>query len=207
MTTIWIIAMVCGFLLGAVPRLAAQVSDVPLPTRVAVVDMNTAIIATQEGKKVFEEVQKRFEPRAQDLERKQREVQALQERYQRQATTLSEQERLRLTRQLEENQRTLKRGQEDFQADSQREQQDAYGRLLAKMRRIINEYAARNGYVLVVDYRQIPVYFVHKSIDITEDLVRRYDVANPMEAAGSGTTAPSGTAPAASPSPAPPEKP
>ena len=206
MTTLWMIAMVCSLLLGAVPRLAAQLADVPLPTRIAVVDMNTAILATQEGKKVFEEVQKKFQSRAQGLERQQREVQALQERHQRQATTLSEQERRRLTRQLEENQRSLKRAQEDYQADSQQESQDAYGRLGAKMQRIINDYAAQNGYVLVVDYRQIPVYYIHKSIDITEDLVRRYDAANPSEAAVTPPPA-GGGQPATNPSSSPPEKP
>lgn len=193
----WVIVTAFALLWGSSPSLKAQVSDVPLPTRIAVVNMNAAIAATAEGSKVTEDLQKKFEPRRQELESKQREVQALQQRYQQQSTTLSEQERRRLARQLEEEQRSLKRSQEDYQADSQIESQDAFNRLVDKMRQIISQYAAQNGYVLVLDYSQIPVFYVHKSIDITDDLVRRFNTANPVESAT--TTA----APAPSPASAP----
>lgn len=193
----WVIVTAFALLWGSSPSLKAQVTDVPLPTRVAVLNMNAAIAATAEGKKVTEDLQKKFEPRRQELESKQREVQALQERYQQQSTTLSEQERRRLARQLEEEQRSLKRSQEDYQADSTIESQDTYNRLMDKMQQIISQYAAQNGYVLVLDYSQIPVFYVHKSIDITDDLVRRYNTANPVESAT--TTA----APAPSPASAP----
>ncbi|MCZ6904546.1 MAG: OmpH family outer membrane protein [Acidobacteria bacterium] len=193
----WVIVTAFALLWGSSPGLRAQVSDAPLPTRIAVVNMNAAIAATAEGSKVTEDLQKKFEPRRQELESKQREVQALQQRYQQQSTTLSEPERRRLARQLEEEQRSLKRSQEDYQADSQIESQDAFNRLVDKMQQIISQYAAQNGYVLVLDYSQIPVFYIHKSIDITDDLVRRFNTANPVESAT--TTA----APAPSPASAP----
>ena len=193
----WVIVTAFALLWGSSPGLRAQVSDAPLPTRIAVVNMNAAIAATAEGSKVTEDLQKKFEPRRQELESKQRDVQALQQRYQQQSTTLSEQERRRLARQLEEEQRSLKRSQEDYQADSQIDSQDAFNRLVDKMQQIISQYAAQNGYVLVLDYAQIPVFYIHKSIDITDDLVRRFNTANPVESAT--TTA----APAPSPASAP----
>ena len=185
----WVIVTAIALFLGGSSRLGAQITDVPLPTRVAVVSMNAAIASTAEGKKTTADLQTKFEPRRLEVESKQREVQALQERYQQQSTTLSEQERRRLARQLEEEQRSLKRSQEDYQSDSQIESQDAFNRLAEKMQRIINEYAAQNGYVLVLDYSQIPIYYVHKSIDITGELVRRYDAANPVESADTGAPA------------------
>ena len=193
----WVIVTAFALLWGSSLSLRAQISDAPLPTRIAVVNMNAAIAATAEGSKVTEDLQKKFEPRRQELESKQREVQALQQRYQQQSTPLSEPERRRLARQLEEEQRSLKRSQEDYQADSQIESQDAFNRLVDKMQQIISQYAAQNGYVLVLDYAQIPVFYIHKSIDITDDLVRRFNTANPVESAT--TTA----APAPSPASAP----
>jgi hypothetical protein len=51
--------------------------------------------------------------------------------------------------------------------------------------------------VLVIDGAQIPVYYAAKEIDITDEIVQRYDVANPVE---SGAAAPAATAaPAAKP--------
>ena len=185
----WVIVTAIALFLGGSSRLGAQFADVPLPTRVAVVSWNGAIASTAEGKKTTADLQAKFEPRRKEVESKQRKVQALQDRYQQQSTTLSERERRRLARQLEEEQRSLKRSQEDFQSDTQIESRDAFNRLEEKMQRIINEYAAQNGYVLVLDYSQIPIYYVHKSIDITGDLVRRYDAANPVESAGTGAPA------------------
>lgn len=186
----WIAVTIIVLLLGGTPFLGAQVADIPLPTRVGVVNINAAVASTGEGKKATQALQEKFAPRQEGLQKKAREVQALQEKFQQQSTTLSEQERRRLTRQLEESQRALKRDQEDFQADSQIESQDAFNRLVEKMQTIIRDYSGQNGYVLVIDYTQIPTFYVHKSIDITEDIVRRYDAAHPVES--SGATAPSG---------------
>lgn len=186
----WIAVTTIALLLGGTPLLRAQVADVPLPTRVGVVNINAAVASTGEGKRATQTLQEKFAPRQEELQKKTREVQALQEKFQQQSTTLSEQERRRLTRQLEESQRALKRDQEDFQADSQIESQDAFNRLVEKMQTIIRDYSGQNGYVLVIDYTQIPTFYVHKSIDITEDIVRRYDAAHPVQS--SSTAAPSG---------------
>ena len=186
----WIAVTIIVLLLGGTPFLRAQVADVPLPTRVGVVNINAAVASTGEGKLATQSLQEKFAPRQEELQKKAREAQALQEKFQQQSTTLSEQERRRLTRQLEESQRALKRNQEDFQADSQIESQDAFNRLVEKMQAIIRNYSGQNGYVLVIDYTQIPTFYVHKSIDITEDIVRRYDAAHPVES--SSTATPSG---------------
>ena len=152
----WVIATIGSLLLGAAMPAAAQLSDAPLPTRIAVADVTGAIGTTAEGKIVLEGIQKKYEPRRQQLEADQKELQAMQDRYTRQGTTLSESERLRLERQLQESQRLYRRDQEDLKAEFQRAQQDAGQRLGQKMQRIIKEYAAQNGYVLVIDYRQMP---------------------------------------------------
>ncbi len=185
----WVLATIGSLLLGAAMPAAAQLSDAPLPTRIAVADVTGAIGTTAEGKIVLEGIQKKYEPRRQQLEADQKELQAIQDRYTRQGTTLSESERLRLERQLQERQRKYRRDSEDLQAEFQRDQQDAAQRLGQKMQRIINEYAAQNGYVLVIDYRQMPIHYIHKSIDITQHLIRRYDAVH---------SAP-GAAPAAAP--------
>ena len=179
----WVLATIGSLLMGVAMPAVAQVSDVPLPTRIAVADMTVAIGTTAEGKQVLEGIQKKYAPRRQRMEDDQKKLQADQDRYNRQGTTLSEAERLRLERQLREGQRKLQRDQEDLQADYQRDQQDAGQKLGQKMQRIINEYAAQNGYVLVLDSRQTVLHYIHKSVEITEDLIRRYDAAYPVPGA------------------------
>ena len=179
----WVLATIGSLIMGLAMPAVAQVSNAPLPTRIAVADITVAIGTTAEGRQVLEGIQKKYEPRRQQVEVDQKGLQADQDRYNRQGTTYSEAERLRLERRLREGQRKLQRDQEDLQADYQRDQQDAAQKLQQKMQRIINEYAAQNGYVLVIDSRQTVIHYIHKSVEITEDLIRRYDAAYPIAGA------------------------
>ncbi len=54
------------------------------------------------------------------------------------------------------------------------------------MLRVVSDYAQQNGFVLVMEYGpSAPVYYAAKEIDITDEVVKRYDAANPVAAAAS----------------------
>jgi outer membrane protein len=166
--------------------------------KLGVLNLQEAIQNTGEGKKVFAEIQKKYTPRQQDLQRQQQEINALQDQLQRQAATLSDEERVRLTRELEDKQKIFKRATEDANADYNADTQDAFRRIGQKMVRIVNEYAQQNGFALIIDDAQLPVYYVAQEIDLTEEMVRRYDAAHPVEAA-SAPAPPGGSGAAARP--------
>ena len=68
---------------------------------------------------------------------------------------------------------------------------------------VIDDYAQQNGLVLVIDGAQIPVYYAAKDIDLTAEIVKRYDAANPV--AGAETSPKPGARPPAASSPAKPK--
>ncbi len=185
---------VLGLLLA--PALACAQAPAGSPGKVGVISLQEAIGSTAEGKKAFEDLQKKYEPRRQDLQRQQQEISALQDQIQRQGATLSDEERVRLGRELEDKQKIFKRATEDANADFQADNQDTYRRLAQKMVRILNDYAQQNGFVLVVDQAQIPVYYVAPQIDLTDEMIKRYDAANPVETASAPPPAPATSAPA-----------
>lgn len=174
------------------PLLSWAQTPAATPGKVGVINIQEAIASTAEGKKAFADLQKKYQPRQQELQRQQQEITALQDQLQKQATTLSDEERLRLNRELEDKQKVFKRATEDANADFQGDNQDAVRRIGQKMVRLISEYAQQNGFSLVMDDAQIPVYFVAREIDITEDIVKRFDGAYPVATTGTpGTTTPS----------------
>lgn len=176
--------------------------------KVGVINLQQAIANTQEGKKAFTDIQKKYQPRQQDLQRQQQEIQALQEQLQKQAATLSDEERLRLSRELEEKQKLFKRAQEDATAEYQADNQDALRRLGRKMVQIINDYAQKNGYSLILEEAQVQPYFLTPDVDLTEIIAKRYDAANPVEGAATSGAAPAPAPGAATPAAAtPPAKP
>jgi len=105
------------------------------------------------------------------------------------AATLSDDEQRRLNRDLEEKQKLLKRSQEDAQADFASDRDEMLRRIGQKMMKIIDDYARQNGFVLIMGSDQVPIYYAAKEVDLTEQIIKLYDAANPAEAVSSGVPA------------------
>jgi outer membrane protein len=162
----------------AVP-MAAHAQD-----KVGVINLNAAIGGTAEGKKAIADLTAKFAPRKQELERLQQEIQSIQDQLSKQSATLSDDETHRLQRDLEDKQRTLKRNADDAQSDYNADTEDTVRRIGQKMVKIISDYATQNGFALVIDDAQVPIYYASKDIEISAEIVKRYDAANPLPSAG-----------------------
>ena len=93
---------------------------------------------------------------------------------------MSDDEQRRLQRDLEEKQKELKRSTDDAQSDYNADMEESVRKIGQKMARIVGEYAQQNGFVLIIDDAQIPIYYASKDIDISVECVKRYDAANPV---------------------------
>jgi len=168
--------------------------------KIGVINIQLAIANTAEGKKAIADLQKKYQPRQQELQRLQQEIQAIQDQLTKQSATLSDEEQGRLSRDSEEKQKLLKRSAEDAQNDFNRDRDETISKLGQKMVKVISEYAPQNGFTLVLDDAQVPIYYASKDIEITEEIVKRYDAANPV--AEAGAPAKPATTHAAAPTPA-----
>jgi len=165
--------------------------------KLGVININAAIAGSEEGKKVIADLQKKYQPRQQEIERLQQEAQSDQDRLTKQASTLSADEQGRLSRDLEDKQRLLKRATDDAQTDFAADRDGAVRRIGQKMVQVISDYAEHNGFNLVLDGAQVPIYYAAKGVDITPEIVKRYDAANPV--AGGATPAKPAAKPAVRP--------
>jgi outer membrane protein len=162
---------------------------------VAVINIQQAIATTAEGKQALDKLQKKYQPRRQDLEQQQQQITALQDQLQRGATTLSDDEKFRLSRQIQDKQRLLKRAQDDATSDFQADSQDVIQRIGQKMVKVIDQYAKSHSLALVLDDSQLPLYYVAQGTDITAAIVKLYDQANPVAASTSSSTPTKSTTP------------
>lgn len=155
-------------------------SATPAQGKIAVMNIQLAIANTAEGKKVIADLQKKYQPRQQELQRLQQEIQAIQDQLTKQSATLSDEEQGRLNRDAEEKQKLLKRSAEDAQNDFNRDRDEVINRVGKKMLVVISDYAKQNSFTMVLDDAQIPIYYAAKDIEITEEIIKRYDAANPV---------------------------
>ena len=167
-------------LVAGASSLRAQTAAPAAPGKIGVINIQAAIAGTVEGKKVIGDLQKKYQPRQSELQRLQQEIQAIQDQLSKGQATLSEDEQGRLSREAEEKQKLLKRNAEDAQNDFNRDRDEAINRIGVKMVKVINEYASKNGFSLILDDAQIPVYYAAKEIEVTAEIVKRFDAANPV---------------------------
>ncbi len=176
--------------LGLPLMLHGQGNSSATGTSVAVINIQQAIATSAEGKQALDELQKKYQPRRQDLQQQQQAISALQDQLQRGATTLSDDEKFRLSREIQDKQRLFKRAQEDANSDFQADSQDIIQRIGKKMVQVINQYSQSHNLSLVLDDSQLPLYYVAKGTDITAPIVKLYDQANPVAAASSSPAVP-----------------
>lgn len=175
--------------------------------KVAVINIQSAIVSTKDGQKAAGEIEARFNPKKAEFEKRQTEISQLQDQLNRGRNTLSEEAQQNLARQIDQKTKSLKYDTEDAQADLQQEDQKIMGELYGRIRAVIDKYAKDNGYVLVLNVgaQQSTVTYASSAIDITRDIIELYDKNAPSTPASSAK--PSTPPPAAAaPKPAPPAK-
>lgn len=151
-------------------------------TRVAILNVRGAIVSTAEGKQASAELQSQFAPRTNELENLRKQVQDLQKRLADGERTLSDDEKNRLARQIDSLSRQFQRKQESLQEDLNEAQNEVIERIGQKMMDVLDRYVRENGIGVVLDVsaQTTPVVYASPTINITQDVVRLYDQANPV---------------------------
>ena len=179
------------------------------PSKIAVLNVRNAIVATAEGKQAQAQLQSQFAPKQNELQSTQKQIEDVQRRLSEGARTLSDEEKGKLQRQGELLTRRLQRDNDGLTEELNAAQGEIIDGIGRKMLDVLDRYARENGYVAVLDTsaQGSPVIYGSSQADITQDVVRLYDQAYPIKA-GSPAAAAAAPAPkAATPAPAPAKKP
>jgi outer membrane protein len=185
------------FVLPAAVLCSALQLPAQTTNKVAVINVQSALISTKDGQKAASEIQSRFNPKKADLEKRQTEITQLQDQLNRGRNTLSDEARQNLVREIDQKTKALNRDTEDAQAELNQEEQKIMGELLGRLTLVINKYAKDNGYVLVLDdsSQQTPLIYASSTIEITKEIVEMYDKNAPSAPAAPGAAAPKPAAP------------
>lgn len=165
------------------------------PTKVGIIDIQRAVMSTNEGKRDLEALNKKYEPRQAALQKQRTELQELGKQL-RASDKMTGDARAALVKDLEQKQITLRHDAESAQIDYQAEQREIVGRVLKKMAPVVDKYAKDNGYTVIFDaqfWPQGPVLWANAAAaDVTGAIVSAYN-------AQVTAAAPAGQAPATTP--------
>lgn len=196
-------ALLC-FALGASAQtastpVAAATADVPAaaagPAKIAVIAFQAVVTQTNEFQRNLGDLQKKYEPKRDELKTLGGQIEALQKTLQTQSSTLNDETRDTDAREISEKQKLLQRDQEDDQNDFQQDMQDSFNKVAAKVGDVLIAYAQEHRFTLVLDggeQQAQTVLYANPGTDITRAVLDAYNTK-------SGVPAPAGPPAAVAP--------
>ena len=177
-----------AFAQSAAPSAAAA----PAVAKVGIINIQAAIVTSNEGQRDFESLQQKFDPKRQELESLNKEVDELQKRLNTQGDKLNDEARGDLLKQLDAKKKTLQRNYEDANTDIQAQQNEIANRIGQKLVEVLDKYAKDNNFTLILDVsgQSSPVLWAASSVDITKPVVDAYNAASGVAAPARPATAP-----------------
>jgi outer membrane protein len=186
-------------------------------TKIGTINIEQAVVNSNEGLRDFEALRKKLEPKQNELKSQNDELEALQKQLQTQDSKLNDEARANLVKQIETKKKSFDRAVQDAQEDAQNQQKEIFQRILQKMAPVIVKHAQDGGFAMIVDtsnpWPQSPILWYGEGGDITRAVVDLYNTQSGIPApATSGVTPakpasakPAAPKPAASGNPAPPK--
>jgi len=206
-----IFTLASGFALSAAAQTTAApaTAAAPGPAKIAVIAFQVAVAQTNEGQRNFADLQKKYDPRRQQLKTLSDEIDGLTKQLQASADKLTPVEQQSKATAIDTKKKQLDRDSQDAQNDFTQEMQDVYNALASKVYDVMQAYAELHGYTLVLDVsqQQSPVLYASTATNITKDIIDAYNVKSgvpaPPASASTGVDAPR-PAPRTAPKPAAP---
>lgn len=210
-----VLTLASGFAMSAAAETPAASATAAAPAagpaKIAVIAFQVAVAQTNEGQRNFADLQKKFDPRREQLKKMSDDVDTLTKQLQADQAKLTPAEQQSRATAIDNKKKQLDRDAQDASTDFQQEMQDIYNNLASKVYDVMQSYAELHGFTLVLDVsqQQSPVLYASTATNITKEIIDAYNVksgipAPPAQPAAGATDAPRPTtARPAAPRPAP----
>ena len=147
--------------------------------RIAVINIQRAIFATNDGRKQFDLLDQKFDAKKVEFKTLNDELEALKRQLETQGTKMNDDAQTKLSNQISTKQRYLSRLQEDVQADFSAQQSEIVQIVLQKLEPVLEQYARDKNLTLVVDsskpWAEWPILWSAPAVEITQEVVEIYN--------------------------------
>jgi outer membrane protein len=154
---------------------AAALGVAAAQTKVGIVNSQKAMVDTVELKKAQADMEAKYKPRIDQMSTIQKDLAGLQAQIQ--SGKLTPQQQQEVTAQGQRKERDLQRIQQDVQEEQDRDRNDILGRILGRMREVVNKLAAEKGLDVVIDAAN--TFYYKPALDLTAEATVAYDKAYP----------------------------
>ena len=178
------------------PAPAALPAPQAVDAKIALINFEQVVLASNEGQTVTANTQKKFEPKKAQIESQATEVESLKKALQALPSTASDEDRASRLRAIDAKEKILNRDAEDAQTAYNTEWQEALGKVASKLNAVMQSYVQQNGYTLLLDVSQQSsnVLWALPTTNVSQAVVDAYNkqsgVSAPPPPSPSARTAP-----------------
>ncbi len=155
------------------------------PAKVAVIAFQAAVSQTNEFQRAFADLQKKYDPRRQQIKSLSDELDSLTKQLQADDAKLSDEERVTRSRAIDEKKKQLDRETQDAQSDFQGDMQQLMNTVAGKVGALMVDWAEKHSYTLVLDagdQQSATVLYAVDSTNITKAIIDAYNLKSGIPA-------------------------
>ncbi len=148
-------------------------------TKVGIVSLQQAVLGTAEIKKASAEMEAKYRPRQQEMEKLQKDIDGIKQQLQANSGKLTGVAEADLSAQGQLKQRQLQRLSDDLQSDVTAERNEILGAAGRRMTEVVRKLAGEKGLDVVVEAQS--AIFFKPVLDLTAEAIAAYDKAYPAK--------------------------
>lgn len=175
------------------------------PSKIAIIEYEQVAAATNEGQRALQDLQKKYEPKKEALEKLAEEIDTLKKQLQAAPATMSDDDRQSRARDIDTKTKQLQRDSDDASSSYNADVQDALSKIAKKLGPTVMKYVQENGYTILLNNTGqqggLDVMWTVNGTDISQAVVNAYNAESkvaplPPPAPTANRSAQHGTAPA-----------
>ncbi len=164
------------------PQTAAAAAAIG-PVKIAVVNIQQAVMTCDEGKAEDTKLQQYIASMNDDAQKRQKELETKKSTYEVQGSKLTDEARADMADEIDRLDTQLQRFQQDTQKDIDGKRQRWQAAIAKKMLAVIAKVAKDKGLDMVEFYDPNRDGYVNPGMVITDEVIKAYNIANPVTAA------------------------
>ncbi len=172
--------------LAASSPVMAMADDVKL----GYVDLQRALNETEDGRKAKANLKKVFDQKQKELDEQQETLKKDIEDFMKKKSLLAPEKASQKEAELQERMQKVQQTYARHQQDLGTKEQEATGKIFERMNRIISKIAQAENFTMIFDKTQSAVLFAKPHLDLTNELIRRYNGGEGADKAGPTAAAP-----------------
>lgn len=173
-------------------------------TKIGIVDLQRALNEVEEGKVAKAQLKRDFDEKQKQLDAKQEELRKMKTELDKQSVVMADDAKRAKAADFERKLMEVQQFYADLQKTLSEAEQKATGGIIDKMAKLTGEIAEAEGLTIVLSRNDAGILYAPSSLDITNELVRKYNARYPVAGAKQAAkpAAKPASKPAASPAPA-----